>query len=166
MKKILAIKFILLFTLICMTLSSCQAKDDYKELDNEYLSNIGLEGFVFPGKEYALKSDYVHTYSNCTYEEYRCYMDNVIAFVLDLHYVVYCTDPSYDEQRGPFGIFDKYLFVAETNEDYFVYEEERFELFYEYNGELYLINSYLENESITVQVISTKEMYNVKYNIC
>ena len=148
-----------------MTLSSCQAKDDYKELDNEYLSNIGLEGFVFPGKEYALKSDYVHTYSNCTYEEYRCYMDNVIDFVSNLQYVVYCTDPSYDEQRGPFWIFDKYLFVAETNEDYFVYEEKRFELFYEYNDELYLINSYFENESIIVQVICTKLMDNVQYNI-
>ena len=165
MKKILAIKFILLFTLICLMLSSCQVKDDYKELDNEYLSNIGLEGFVFPEKEYVLTSDYVHVYSNCTYEDYRCYMDNVIDFVSNLQYVVYCTDPSYDEQRGPFWIFDKYLFVAETNEDYFVYEEKRFELFYEYNDELYLINSYFENESITVQVISTKQMQNVKYNL-
>ena len=92
-------------------------------------------------------------------------MDNVIDFVMDLQYVVYCTDPSYDEQRGPFGIFDKYLFKAETNEDYFVYEEKRFELFYEYNGELHLINSFFENESITVQVISTKQMYNVTYNL-
>ena len=158
-------KFILLFTLICLMLSSCRVKDDYKELDNEYLSNVGLEGFVFPEKEYVLKSDYVHAYSNCTYEEYRRYMDNVIALVLDLQYVVYCTDPSYDEQRGPFGIFDKYLFMAETNEDYFVHEEDRFELFYEYNDELYLINSYFENESITVQVISTKQIQNVKYNL-
>lgn len=165
MKKILAIKFILLFTLICLMLSSCQVKDDYKELDNEYLSSIGLAEFVFPEKEYVLTSDYVHVYSNCTYEDYRCYMDNVIDFVMDLQYVVYCTDPSYDEQRGPFWIFDKYLFVAETNEDYFVYEEKRFELFYEYNDELYLINSYFENESITVQVISTNQMHNVKYNI-
>ena len=159
-------KIVLIFMLlICLTVSSCGAKDDYKALDNEYLSNIGLKGFVFPEKEYILKKDYVHAYNDCTYEEYRCYMDNVIDFVMDLQYVVYCTNPNYDEQRGPFPIFDKYLFVAETNEDYFVYEETRFELFYEYKGELYLINSYFENDNIMVQVISTKQMNNVQYNI-
>ena len=159
-------KTVLIFmSLICLMLSSCGAKDDYKALDNEYLCNIGLEGFIFPKKEYTVKSDYVHAYSDSTYEEYRYYMDNVIEFVMDLQYVVYCTDPSYDQQRGPFPIFDKYLFVAEANEDYFVYEETRFEIFYEYNGELYLINSYFENESITVQVICTKQMDNVQYNI-
>lgn len=159
------IKSVLLVLLICLVLSSCKASDDYKTLSYEYLTSVGLEGFVLPGKEYVVSKDYVHVYSNCTYEDFRYHMDSVINYVSELKYTVYCTNPSYDEQRGPFLLFDKYLFVPTANEDFFVSKDIRFELFYEYNDELYMVNSSFENESITIEIISTKQMYNVTYRV-
>ncbi len=161
MKKLLSLLLIVLLLLV-----SCENQGRVgKEMTPEYLKEVGLEGFPLPAKEYSRgEKDYSHKYPDSTKEEFDSFISNALEYLDALGYPVYYTDPEYDEQRGPFPIFDKYLFTPSSIEDFYM-TDNRLEIYYQYGEDLFLINCFYENETITAQIISTKEFRNTEYHI-
>lgn len=161
MKRILSLLLIVLLLLV-----SCENQGRVgKEMTPEYLKEVGLEGFPLPTKEYSVgEKDYSHKYPDYTKEEFDSFISNALEYLDFLGYPVYYTDTALDEQRGPFPVYDKYLLTPSLVEDFYV-SDGRLEIYYEYEGEIFLINCLYENETITVQILSTKEFFNTEYHI-
>ncbi len=161
MKRILSLLLIVLLLLV-----SCENQGRVgKEMTPEYLKEVGLEGFPLPTKEYSVsEKDYSHKYPGSTKEEFDTFIGEALEYLDNLGYPLYYTDPERDEQRGPFPIFDKYLFTPKSSDDFYV-NDIRLEIYYEFEGEIFLINCFYENETITAQIISTKEFQNIVYHI-
>lgn len=161
MKRILSLLLIVLLLLVSCTNQGRAGK----EMTPEYLKQVRLEGFPLPAKDYSVsEKDYSHKYPDSTKEQFDSFISDALEYLDSLGYPVYYTDPERDEQRGPFPIFDKYLFTPQQIEDFYV-TDGRLEIYYEYGEDIFLINCLYENETITAQILSTKEFWNTEYHI-
>ena len=158
--------FALLMIALCLALASCGEDVIYKKMTDEYLSEVGISGMteiLFPGEEYVSVGNRARKYSQHSVGQFEDLMNETVTLVTSLGYSVYCTDSAYDEKGGIFSADVKYLFSADSNDDYFVFENTRFELFYEYDGEIYRISGLFESKDITIEIISVSEVSDTKY---
>ena len=153
---------------LCLALVSCKGDVIHKNMTDEYLSEVGISGMteiLFSGEEYTDEGNYTRKYTQHSRAQFEDIMNETVALVTSLGYLVYCTDPAYDEEGGLFSPNVKYLFKPDSNDDYFVFEDTRFELFYEYEGEICMINGLFEDKSITIQIISVGDARDTEYRV-
>ena len=158
--------FALLMIALCLALASCREDIINKKMTDEYLSEVGISGMteiLFPGEEYVSVGNRARKYTQHSAGQFEDLMNETVTLVTLLGYPVYCTDSAYDEKGGIFSADVKYLFSADSNDDYFVFEDTRFELFYEYEGEVYRISGLFESKDITIEIISVSEVSDTKY---
>ena len=164
MKKLLS--FALSMILISLALVSCQGDIIHKNMTDEYLSEVGISEIseiLFPGEEYFSGGHRARKYTQHSHAQFEDLMNETVALVNSLGYTVYCTNPLYDEEKGLFTPAVKYLFVADSNDEYFVFDDTRFEVFYEYDGEIYMISGAFEKNDITLTVIAVSEVRDTEY---
>ena len=172
--------------LICAFLVSCGTNDDepaiYDALTLEYLKDIGLSDFVFPNNEYVSESESMRIYKNCTYDEFVTYLDAVVKNISEREYPIYYTDSDYDT-TALYLMTIKNLFVAKSNEDYFlkrfplhsymvnyttefdITDNTWFEVFYEYSDDFYFISCRYVESNISVNICNTAKRRGFTYMV-
>lgn len=133
-------------------------------MDDAYICEVGVEGFVFPEKEFAASEDYSYTnrYYDCTYSDFSDYLDDVIDYMSDSGKAFYFKDSSYDikDEEGT----THYLFTANSPDDYFISEDKNeFKIYYSHNEKIYVITGFFFGDVIQVRIeqVPSDELFEV-----